>query len=592
MGNLGSRAGIPSPLPGQGGVNTTRGFPCGPVQPRQGRVTMVPVPPFWARLRYTSGMPRPSLTPDQRAQRDALWAAVRGQRPDEALALIAQGAPVVGSRGTKSLLARALEMDTPVVAQAMLEAGAPASSPAHHGSIALLALERGWWSLMPALVRAGWDPTARLSASLQVNAAGWLAMRQDAVGLQALVDVGCSPALGEPEHPSRPGGRSALEIWLESEAVRRFTRRGRARSEGTDDAREASLALLLAHPPAPDAHALRDGAAAMLAIRFGHAPEDFADLADRFKVSAWSTPRAHAVVGCWLLNNGWTNAGMAWFSADVLRGVAFGDLGPRAPYQQNPVGCLLSRMPTERGPRRQARLLAQLRRLLDDGCPTDTLVNETPLWIWACTRQDVPDGALEALLARQGDLTRPLTGGDAQQTGNGDLRFWQGFAPVHYLARHGSPAALRALLRQAPAQRDVRDPEGLPPLLRVVHPTSRLTGMQSTATVLPSLEAFWAAGSDWRDTDTRGNTLVHTLARAAGHGIHAIDFDAVFLALLQRCPDLLDARNHEGQTGLNAVLEQSSMARRDPVVALLAQRRLDQVFPAAPRSPTATARRF
>ena len=86
-----------------------------------------------------------------------LWGAIFENDLDRAQAALEAGACPNKQRGTKSMLARALEREGPDMALMLLRAGADIRSAAHGTTCWDLCVTRGWTEAMEHFVRQGID---------------------------------------------------------------------------------------------------------------------------------------------------------------------------------------------------------------------------------------------------------------------------------------------------------------------------------------------------------------------------------------------------------------------------------------------------
>ena len=522
-------------------------------------------------------------TPDKhalRALREEMFSAVMADDLPRVRDLVERGAPVHATRGTKSLLARALELPRSDMARFLLEAGAHISAATHNSSVLTLVLQQGFHDLLPVLADKGCSFTEKVSPFATHNAVGLLAIKQDSQGLLALKQLGVSlvwahGGAAAANNPHKP----TVEVWISSR-----NKRGPLNERWWE-----TLEMLLAEPPEHPAPLI--AAASIGGENYGRSKSLASDeILFRFRRSAWCTQEAAAVLACWLAHQDQLEK-----ATEVLETVApstWERVDAFAPYQRNPVGCLLSLFRKDTGkPRLTAQRLKRLKRFRALGCPVTTDVTGKPLWVWAATIAELPWEALQAVLPE--NFSAPLAPEEKSLSLHAHMQFWVGFPPVHFLARHAQPHLLQALLRHRPDLMGETDPKGCTPLFRTVLPVSRIPGITDRQTaVAPALLAFWAAGSDLGDLTPQGKNLVHVLADACSQGIEPKDPEDTFLTILRLRPDLFEQADASGRKALDMLLEQPPWRNLQVVNTFLEQRRLDALFSAPAATAAAPKQRF
>ena len=528
---------------------------------------------------YTQGMP----TPDKhalRALREEMFSAVMADDLPRVRELVGRGAPVHATCGTKSLLARALELPQSGMARFLLEAGAPISAATHNSSVLALVLQQRFHDLLPLLAEKGCSFTEKVSPFASINAVGQLALSQDSQGLRALKQLGVSLVWGHggeaaPNNPAKP----AVDQWIS----------GRNKKRAPDEDWWATLELLLQEEPQHPAPLMV--AASIGGENFGRSKSPASDeILFRFRRSAWCSQEAAAVLASWLANQ--DQLAKAGDVLETIDPATWEQVDDFAPYQRNPVGCLLTLFRKDLGkPRLTAQRLKHLDRFLALGCPATTEVTGKPLWVWATTLQDLPWEALKRVLPA--NLSEPLNPAARSVSIQSHMRFWTGYPPIHFIARNGQPHLLQALLKHSPHLMETRDQHGYTPLFRTILPVSKFPGLVDRQTdVAPALLAFWAAGSNWGELTPKGQNLIHVLANACSQQIEPKDPEPTFLALLQLRPDLLEQTDAEGEKALDALLKHGPWKGLQVVKTFLEQRRLDSLFPSSAPQPTLSKSRF
>lgn len=522
------------------------------------------------------------LSPLLKQQREAMFEAVMRDDLPAVRALLSQGAPANATRGTKSLLARALELPTSDMARVLLEAGAPITAATHHASVLELVLKARFHDLLPLLADRGCCFTSPVSRFQEETAAGYAAREQDLGALKALVALGvdvlwAKPPSSERNQPAVP----TVSAWLDTAGMAHVSL-----GHWLD-----GLTFLLSQPSVEEAqtHAARTLVTSMFNRRF---KGDRQELLQRFRSSSWCTPQANGVLACWLLNH--DQFDWAFSCIETVDPKVLGDLGPHTPYQKTPVGCFLPLVEAEHEhPRRLSKRLHQLDRLLTLGCPTDVSIWGEPLYVVAAQMRNLPSAAFQRLMPSLQTLTQPLGAEDEESARiKPHLKFWQEFPVFHYLIYFGQPAATTLVLTQYPELLDLRDPLGIPPLFRSLFPASKIPGEIVTSPLLPSLEAFWDAGSHWEEQDLKGNNLVHFLVVLSEHGFHPNDAEEVFQAVCSRNPKLFNQVNHAGEPAWNKLKNDPLWGKKPAVLASALAHQLEAHFPKETLRPTSKPSRL
>ena len=485
----------------------------------------------------------PSLSPDQRHHRQALWEAVLTGNFEAAQRHVKAGTPVEMMRGTKSLLGRALEQPDERLAVLLIEAGATPQSKAHNRSALELAIDRHRNEAIRAMIKQGIDFTAAVSPWSAKTPAGVAASSGNGVALRLFAEAGAPMTGARAENGWGPES-SVVDEWL-----------GRLR-HSTKHALPADywsmLGELLGYP---STQPMRFSASSRLGQALsGKQPHDGEKALKVFQSSSWWQSDFIHNLSATLIRNGNIDEGMRLIEDHghvVLE-------GPDTPYQASALGALLTKTAQEHGPRRLKKLLQQVDTLLAQGSNPNAMVRSLPLWVWACTVKGMPRAALAKLLSAGGNPKDPYTQAHlanltAQETA------WENAPWFHYVAHHGTEAAIEAMFSAYPDLLSLEDASGLKPIHACLLPRTYVPGMKSKPTWLPCLEAFWQVGSRWNETTSRGSNLFHIIALAAQYEVQPVDLGDTLLTLVRRCPGMLLEANDEGETGWEALQKQPSV---------------------------------
>lgn len=492
--------------------------------------------------------------PTQRAApsplQPALWDAVLHHRVEDAQALLAQGARANHTRGTKCLLARALEGPDSRMATALLDAGARIDGRTHGGSLLALVLQRGFEDLLPAFVAQGADLAGPVSTHEPLTAAGMAAAHQNGRMLRALAAMGVPTDRATRDQPPK----SVLELWIG------FHKR---KHDPTDQAWWDTVDWLLARPPAQEEHAVRlvQDVIFLLVRRAALGGAALSDaLLERLVGSLWWSPAVAQVAFVTLLAQGQFDR--AW----ALREKTPVDLGERdaavlyGPWQHSPVATVLDLVKRVHGdPKATAKArqetLVQLDRLLAHGA--DVAVNQSgwPLLFWAIDT-GMPEVAIERLVAAGADLRGPKAPlGRPRLNYETDTNAWNEASLLHLAVNRGDLGQVKALLRAAPDLIHARDERGLTPWLRAFSPIGyAVSFLSNQRTLRPLLEVLLSHEACAEATTHLGNNAWHLLAGSRAEGERLVDFDAVVDLLLDRFFSGLTRLNADGVSGRAAIV--------------------------------------
>lgn len=526
------------------------------------------------------------------AAQAALWAAVLAGDVAGTVQLLADRAArplhLTQQRGTKCLLARALEHANPTLAELLLDAGADLFGPAHHTTCLGLVIRQEHWPLLRFA-----EPTLQAQPERLVSVVQGLAARQSLEGLKALEALGLDIQWANHLQATGYEGRriSALERWILA-APRSHRRRGM-----TGDPQRWREGLDFLGHRALDPVAQVGVVQALLQATL-----------------PWSWP-AHARVA-WLQTLPWwgeraAGACLGVLSADptcddltdaLLTEYPEAAYGP-APLPDSlqltasPVGAMLKHVRCLQRANRPRVLQRALRRL--DARLTrwrqagwnPEVQREPGARQWLCLRAFVAmtlagyatnASLMPILQVLQGhglDLMAPLhiPAPSTPDTPATAAEHWHGKTLAEVFSWRGQLADLEQLAAKYPLV--ARAPGAW---VSSVVPPSYTPGTQLQPRTLTPLLAFWEAqGADLAQVGTQGHCLLHWLGMATTIDMPVADLAAIATNFVRRFPALLEQRDAHGRTGLEAVSagQPEGFAEHLQTVALEAQ------LPAGDRSP-------
>lgn len=496
-----------------------------------------------------------------------MFEAVMGGDLPRVKSLLAKGATVNMTRGSKSLLARAFELKTSEVARFLLEAGAPVTAAAHNTSILGLALDRKFHDLLPLLAQGGCSFTEAVSAWSTENAAGRMAKNQDSQGLLALRELGV-PLIwgqGKKESSDHPGPTVA-ELW-----VGHVNPKKGLPSQWPDTYR-----MLL--DTEPEGNAPEQFAYALGKIHLSRwSPEEGQALVEGFYLSRWSRPAARGILAAGMIYQRRVQPALA-----ILQTVppnTWEELGAHTGFYANPLHELLNLFDLRKSkPAHIRQHMLDLDQLLGMEFPTRIPINGLPPWVVAIGQEGVPWSVVAKLLPEHPEK-EVIEVSQEQLRIHSHLKFWRGKPAVHYLSQHGRPSMIKEFFLAHPSLLQLTDEEGLTPLLRSVTPVSYFQGLRSNlGNLVPVLEAFQDAGSDLRDCSPAGDNLVHLLGWAAAHQAFPSDATETFLLLLHRHPHLFHQTNNQGKVAANELVMQPFWGNLEVVQRFIEHQRLDALL--------------
>lgn len=510
-----------------------------------------------------------------------LWGAIFENDLDRAQAALEAGACPNKQRGTKSMLARALEREGPDMALMLLRAGADIRSAAHGTTCWDLCVRRGWTEAMEYFVRQGMDLNVPTGGNLGFSPAGLAASTGNTAVLEWLDARGADVALAAPSSNSSER-KSTISIWMErmvsADSAEDWTTLGwlscrtlesvwRARAgeqvvrlEGKSPGfGRRALAVLLATPRwSEDEEFLQTTHNSMLQARLFDWAKEFRQL---YRVPMGLPALPHI-----------------------------------GPWTTTPLATVLMATKVEAGrPRRMAKALNLIRELVAYGADPNDTNDDLPLAFFA-TSKGCPPQAIEQLLdlgANPCFVSCPDTQESKTESDKISQRaLLRGATLLHLAAREKYPEVIEMVGKRFPHLVAEKDPAGLSPLFRCVFPYVIWSGIVDKRPLLPSLNAFRNLGADPREETERGNGLLHALIHSRNHlNFNPEDMDEAIFFIHSWNPDTFELRQKDGTDGWTALKESGIALAGSKSSVLLAHRQMNQrLSPARPdRTPS---RRF
>ena len=550
---------------------------------------------------YTAAMPR-RTNPDTPHAR--LWTAVLNGQVEAARQALTDGALPNLRRGTKGLLARALEQPTSEIAHLLLAAGADPAGVAHGTFPWCLAVQAGFSDLVKPMHEAGLDWRA-------AHCNGQTAVEMAARGLH-LDTLRELDRLGALELQPWSGGHTSTAtvlVWLDQEKT--------AAARGHMALWWEGLDWILTRPATDDD---RGAVADWLSIHLiGQAADHKALVFERLLAAGWVTSDFLRVLYNALLYQGHTER------AETLRAshcvpLDVSPLTHRGPWTGSPLFTLLYKSKGETNrPRLLKRRAAHIERLLADGADPSATLFGWPTVFWAVD-QGVPWPALQALFRHGVDPQQRLAIDEpSEEAAARDSRlrlrshssYWAGTTLAHISAHNGTTGLLQGLLKIAPALLHAKDVQGFTPLWRAILPPAIDVGGYRPR-IWPTLALLFDAGADPRAVMPgsesaipativqrhcqaevpNGGSIAHALAIAHYYGVVPKDIEEVLLGMTNRWPNWLDHRDSQGQSGWEVLGSQASFWASPVFQALKSRRRMERQWPEATSAPRQPGLRF
>lgn len=490
-------------------------------------------------------------TPNQQA-----FEAVMNGTLEDVRNALAQGANPSAFRGTKCLLVRALEHPDPEEATArarlLLESGA-AWNPKGVYTPWRQVFTRRLTSLLPAF---GKYPEAFAPAgdNRETLPAGWAAQCQWSDGLRALHAMGKDVRYSETVPFRNPSFTSTLETWF-SFSIHKPPK---------DLEQWLSTAQWLMGMPLPDAQMpqARQGVINALERAPKKNPPHLKAFLDLLEANpTWFDDTSARVVVSNKLRNmehaktPKTFNGL-WQSAVELterRGLSLSPGDTDHHFKESPLECLLKLTVKHKDqPKLFKQALDRVRWALEHGATLEDHNRGRPAWYHALAQKPLPYQALQPLLERGLDLTKPVRFTRHPYLLENELKRIdqeEGNTAAELLL-HANQESFEELVRALPAVRNQRDKHGKTLLMQLADREFRYTKGR-LARAYESVLLLQSLGASVDETDGEGNTFLSLLMK--NDQIESDDAIAVIMHIHATAPGVLTQPNHQGTTALDLI---------------------------------------
>lgn len=511
----------------------------------------------------------------------ALWQAILEDDLSKARSLLGKGASPNKRRGTKSMLARALERDSPAMAVLLLEKGAKIDSAAHGTTCWDIAVSKGWTQAMKWFAMSGVDLDAPTGGNHRYTPAGLAASLGNASTLRWLARMGADVESGKPKDPR---GEASLSIWmsaspsLEDESWWE-TFSWLARKTRTSEFR-ASVGASAVRLENRRKGAGRRAMEVLIGIKGWRTDQDFLGIAHNIMLDAGQRDWAQEL------------RMKTRIPMNPSHGIPFN------PWTESSLATASMKTKEEIGrPRRMAKAIALVDDLVEYGADPNVEQGGIPL-IFFLAGRGAPVETIRRLLELGAKerffdeaLPNPSTYTSPPNQEDRERRMLNGSTLLHLASRERRADVIQLVARRSPKLIEARDSWGLTPLFRSLIPYLVWAGSIQKEPILPTLKAFRDVGASPLEETKWGIGLIHALVHAHKKlNCRPDDWDRAIVFVHEWSSQALELPSKEGRSGWEALDDPELAPEGSGTRALISQHKMTGRLPPSHVGPRPNTR--